>query len=60
MTGKEVCELIVKADFLRKPDGTAPTADEIWESSPTGELYQVFQWFEQAKLIIGLRDGILY
>lgn len=48
MTGKEMCEAIVRADFLRKADGTAPTAEEIWNSSPTGELVQVFEWYQHA------------
>ena len=51
-TGKEMCETIVKADFLRKPDGTAPTASEIWNYSSTGELFMVFQWYEQAKICL--------
>ena len=52
MTGKEMCELIVKADFLRKEDGTPPTAEEIWNYSPTGELLMVFEWYQTAKRIL--------
>lgn len=51
MTGRQMCEAIRAADFLRKANGTAPTAKEIWESSPSGELYQVFEWFEIAKVV---------
>ena len=51
-TMKEMCEVIVTADILRKKDGTAPTAMEIFESSPTGELYQVFMWYEMAKSVL--------
>ncbi len=51
-TGKEMCETIVKADFLRKDDGTAPTADEIWNYSPTGEISMVILWYWEAKEIL--------
>jgi hypothetical protein len=52
MTFKAMCEEIVAADFLRKKDGTAPTAEEIWRYSPTGELYMIFEWYETA-LVVG-------
>lgn len=52
-TGKQMCEHIVKADFLRKKDGSRPTADEIWRYSPTGELFMVFAWYEAACKILG-------
>ena len=47
MTIKEMCEAIERADFLRKPDGTAPTAREIFEYSPTGELLMIYVWYER-------------
>lgn len=52
-TMKEICEEIERANFLRKGDGTAPTAVEIFNCSPTGELFQVFEWYETAKVING-------
>jgi hypothetical protein len=58
MTGKQMCEKIVEADILRKSDGTAPTAEEIWNSSSTGELYQVFMWFEQAQIVLDFKTEI--
>lgn len=57
VTMKEVCKTIVEADFLRLPDGSAPSAEEIYNSSPTGELFHVFDWYEQAKLIINERSN---
>lgn len=48
-TMREMCETIERADFLRKPDGTAPTAREIFDYSPSGELFMVFAWYEQAQ-----------
>lgn len=53
MTGRQMCEAIYAAGIIRKggPDGPLATPNEIWNSSPTGELYQVFEWFEAAKLI---------
>jgi len=46
MTGKEMCELISNHwDSL----GFHKTWEEIWNYSPTGELYMVFVWFEEAK-----------
>ncbi len=53
MTGKQMCETIVRADILRKPDGTPPTAEEIWSYSPTGELDMVFAWHKLARLALG-------
>lgn len=52
MTGKEMCEKIVEADFLRNPDGSTPTAEEIWNYSPTGELFHIFEWYKTAKQIL--------
>jgi hypothetical protein len=47
-----MCETIVKADFLRNKDGSAPTAHEIFEYSPTGELSRVFEWYQIAQAIL--------
>ena len=52
VSGQEMCETIVRAKMLKKPDGTHPTADEIWNYSPTGELAMVYLWYEDAKMIL--------
>jgi hypothetical protein len=48
VTMKQMCEHIVKADLLERPDGTKPTAKEIFNYSSTGELYMVFEWYKMA------------
>lgn len=53
MTGKDICDHIEKSKILVKDDGTRPTSEEIWNSSPTGELYKVFEWYNIACAIIG-------
>lgn len=55
VTGKEMCETIVKADFLRNEDGTALTAEEIWNSDPHGELWHVFALYEIAKEFLAFK-----
>ena len=51
-TGKEMCEEILKADFLTYNNGKKPTTgEEIWNYSPTGELSKVFEWYEIAKIL---------
>ena len=56
-TMKQMCEHIVKADILQfKDDKSSPTAEEIFNYSPTGELYMVFQWFNEACHKIGLPE----
>lgn len=52
MTMKEMCEKIVESDILRKPNGEAPTAREIFEYSPSGELFMVFEWYDMAVEVI--------
>lgn len=53
MNGKEMCETIIRAGILVKSDGTAPTAEEIWYYSPTGELNRVFLWYDMARCVLG-------
>lgn len=48
ITMKQMCEHIVKAGILERPDGTKPTAKEIFDYSPRGELYMVFEWYKTA------------
>jgi len=49
----QMCEHIVKADILKKKDGSSPTATDIWLSSPSGELWQVLEWYRMACEKIG-------
>lgn len=54
-TMQVMCEHIVKADILQfRGDKASPTAEEIFNYSPSGELYMVFQWFNEACHKIGL------
>ena len=57
LRGKTVGETIVEADILRKKDGSAPTADEIFNYSKNGEVSMLFQWYPIAvyKLYVNLR-----
>lgn len=47
---REMCDLIVAERILEKPDGSPYTAEEIHNSSPTGELYQIYEWYDLAML----------
>ena len=65
MTGQQMCRAIAKAiadgDFTIRNSRTGQeltTADEIWNYSPTGELYMVFQWYEQVKALNRARREI--
>lgn len=42
MTGKEMCEYVVKAGLF------SGTPEELWNLSPTGELSQVFDLYYAA------------
>lgn len=48
-----MCEKIARANFLRKKDGTAPTPEEIFNYSPTGELASIWGWYRTARLLLG-------
>lgn len=45
MTCKEICEIIEEAKILFHPDNTPLTAEEIFNYSPTGELYMLQYWY---------------
>ncbi len=63
MTLKDMCEHIVKADILRGPGGAGvpPTAEQIFNYSPSGELSAVFDWYEMACCKLGENgDGSAY
>ena len=44
-TGKEMCEAIVAADVICKPDGSRFKPEELWNLSPSGELGHVFELY---------------
>lgn len=46
MTFKEMCELI--SEYWATL-GIHKTWEQIWEYSPTGELFMIYEWYEQAK-----------
>jgi len=46
VNGKEMCELI--SEYLASK-GIHKTWEEIWNYSPTGELYWIFIYYERAK-----------
>ena len=56
-TGQEICEEILAAvksgDYsLTNGSGGSPNSwQEIWEYSPTGETYRIFQWYSDIQLI---------
>ena len=51
LTYKQMCEAIAAAKILKRPDGSWPTAKEVWRYSPSGELFMLSVWFEMAMLI---------
>ncbi len=55
MTLGDMCKEIADSEMLTKKDGTHPTAEEIFNYSPTGELFMVFQWYQELQLI---KDGV--
>ena len=38
---REICEYLAKKEAFLRDDGTPMTAIEIWNSSPTGELWHI-------------------
>lgn len=54
VTMKQMCEHIVKAEMLyKRSSDDLLTAEEIYNYSPTGELFMVFQWYRMACNILG-------
>lgn len=53
-TGKEMCETIVRA--MRKSgafeETNIPTPEALWQSSPSGELWHIFELYEWAKKVL--------
>jgi len=52
MTFKTMCEKIAESKILQKKDGTYPTGEEIWKYSPTGELFMIPVWYQEALLVL--------
>ena len=50
VSGKEMCEAIAQHWQAEHPArlNRFPTPQAIWESSPTGELVQVYEWYHEA------------
>jgi len=47
---KDKCEIIEKSKLLQNKDGTYPTAEEVFNYSPTGALYEIEDWFFAAAI----------
>lgn len=45
VTFQQMCKEIAESKMLTKRDGTHPTALEIFNYSPTGELFMVYEWY---------------
>jgi hypothetical protein len=56
-TFKDACETISKSGILRRPDGTTLTAEEVWNYSPTGELFMIPEWYDEAKIVLRLLNA---
>lgn len=55
-TYREACEIIARSEILTKPDGTHPTAKEIFEYSQHGELLEIPGWFILARQVLEERE----
>jgi hypothetical protein len=47
ITGRDMCELI--SSWMWDETGKSVPPEAIWNVSPTGELFQVFEWYNQAR-----------
>lgn len=47
MNGKQMCEVVVQAIKLDNPDANI-TPEQVWNMSPTGELYPVYESYQAA------------
>lgn len=56
MTGKQMCEHIVKTGVLKHKDGTPVNPKEVWEYSKTGELDMIPVWFAEVCLRLPFQD----
>lgn len=54
MTMKDMCETVERAGIIKELNGHCPpTAEQIFNYSPTGELSRVFEWYAMAQLVLG-------
>ncbi|WP_146153576.1 hypothetical protein [Adhaeribacter arboris] len=51
-TFKDMCALIEEAQIL-EVDGKFATAQQIFNYSPTGELYRIQEWYLMALTVLG-------
>jgi hypothetical protein len=58
LTFKEMCETIVEANLFQNRDGSIPTAEDIFNRSPTGALGWIMLWYEVAKALLEVRQGM--
>jgi len=59
ITLKQMCETIANTRLLTKKDGSHPTAEEIFNYSPTGELFMIWEWYAMAKALEAELDKII-
>ena len=57
-TGKEMCETIVEA-FKKFNPNYSHTPEELWNASPTGELWHVLALHDWAMVFLGRREKSL-
>lgn len=56
MTYKDMCKTVVKAAKILNPNSTL-TPKQVWEISPTGEIWPVHALYESALVILSEREG---
>lgn len=56
MTYMEMCKTIEKAAILTRRDGSKPTANEIWNYSPSGEIYMLHVWYGIAVAALSTKE----
>ncbi len=55
MTGKQMCEVIAEEFSLTL--GRKITPEEVWNCSPTGELFMIYEWYQKALELRAARSG---
>jgi hypothetical protein len=50
---KDMCVHIVKAELLTKKDGSLLTWEDVFNYSSTGELFMIFEWYNDAVILLG-------
>lgn len=54
----DICEVIETSGILKKKDGSNPSAIEIFNYSPTGELFMIHEWFDIALMKLEFKGKI--